>query len=116
MFKDFMSKVRYWDNQSMKWMMRNFYILFFEIVLVVVFVFFFVNVLKVIDLSIDVPREKTLEQLLLSQSINTLIIVFLLLMNSFWMLYIFGSIIRMRTSLRDLNYQLTRRRDDKDNF
>ena len=108
-----MNKVRYWDNRSAKWMMRHFYILFFEIVLVLAFLAFFVNTIQVINASIDVSKNSTLENLLLTQSMNGLIIVFLLLMNSFWMLYMFNGIIRIRMILRDISFQLNRRRGEK---
>ena len=52
-----------------------------------------------------------MERLLLQQSINTLIIVFLLLLNSFWMLYVFNEIMRMRAVLKDINFGLSRRRE-----
>ena len=109
-FNEFMAKVRHWDNQSVKWMMRHFYILFFEIVLVLIFLALFVNAIKVIDLSVDVTKDNIFENLMLTQSFSLLLLVFLLLMNSFWMLYMFNAIIRIRTNLRDINFTLTRRR------
>jgi len=110
-FNDFMNKVRQWDNKSAKWIMRHFYIIFFEIVLVVIFIAYFVNTLKVIDISIHVTESNIIERLLLVQSTNFSIIVILMLLNSFWMLYIFNSILRLRSILRDINYNLIRRRD-----
>ena len=117
MFQDFMNKVRYWDNQSAKWMMKHFYIFFFEIVLVLAFLAFFVNTIQVINIGADISRENHTENLLLTQSVNGLIIVFLFLMNSFWMLYMFNGITRIRATLRDISYQLNRRRggDKSDN-
>ena len=109
-FNEFMAKVRYWDNQSVKWMMRHFYILFFEIVLVVIFLGLYVSALKAIDLSVRVSKDNVIENLVLTQTISLLILVFLLLMNSFWMLYIFNGITRIRTTLRDISFNLNRRR------
>ena len=109
-FTEFMAKVRHFDNRSAKWMMRHFYILFFEGFLILIFLFFFKNAIDVIGLSQDVAPESILERLLLSQSVNTLIIVLLLLMNSFWMLYIFNSIIRFRSLLKEINFNLSRRK------
>ena len=109
-FNEFMSKVRYWDNQSVKWIMKHFYILFFEIVLVVIFLGFFVCSLKVIDLSVRISKDNVVENLVLAQTISLLILVFLILMNSFWMLYMFNGIIRIRTTLRDISFNLNRRR------
>ena len=108
-FGDFMAKVRYWDNRSAKWMLRHFYILFFEIFLVVIFVAFFMNTIQVINLSDAAAKGSVLERLLLGQSTSLLIIVLLLLLNSFWMLYMFSSIIRFRAILREINFNLSKR-------
>ncbi len=113
-YKNFMSKVRHWDNKSANWIMRHFYLLFFEAFLVLIFLFFFANTLKVIDLiSIVSQRNNITESLLLTQSINTLLIVLLLLLNSFWMLYMFNSILRLRTVLKDIHYVLIRGAKDR---
>lgn len=112
-FNDFMNKIRQWDNRSAQWMMRHFYMLFFEFILVGVFVFFFMNTFKVIDASDHVSRNNTGEVLLLAQTINTSLIVVLLLFNSFWMLYIFNSILRLRGVLKNIDYNLSRRRTDR---
>ena len=111
-FGDFMNKVRQWDNRAAQWMVRHFYILFFEIILVAIFIAFFINTLKIIDASIDVHKDNLIERLLLSQSTNTLLIGILLLFNSFWMLYIFSSILRLRGILKSIDFNLSRRRDD----
>ena len=108
-FEDLMAKIRYWDNRSAKWVMRHLYILFFEIFLVVIFFAFFVNVIQVINISTDISKSNIIERLLLSQATNTLIIVLLLLLNSFWMLYMFSSIIRLRAILREMNFNLSKR-------
>ena len=107
-FSDVMNKVRYWDNRSAKWMMRHFYILFFEFVLVAIFLVFFANVLHVINLGADVEKNNNIEQLLLIQSVNGLIIVILLLLNSFWMLYMFSSIIRFRSILKEISFNTSK--------
>ena len=109
-FADFMAKVRYWDNRSAKWIMRHFYVLFFEAFLVLVFVLFFINLIQVLDISPDVAKNSVSERLLLTQSFSGLIIVLLLLLNSFWLLHIFNSIIRARGILRDINYNLSKLR------
>ena len=56
-FNDFMNKVRQWDNRTAQWMIRHFYILFFEIILVVLFIGVFVNALKVIDVGSKVEKS-----------------------------------------------------------
>ncbi len=108
-FSDFMAKVRELDNRSAKWIMRHFYILFFEIFLVLIFLGLFINTIQVINISDSVSPYDISERLLLSQSVNTLIIVLLLLLNSFWMLYIFNSMIRFRSLLKEINYNLRKR-------
>ena len=113
-FQDFMNKVRQLDNRSAHWISRHFYLLFFEIILVIVFLVFFVNALKTIDLSVEVNSGSMQERILLNQTIYISLIVILLLFNSFWMLYIFNSILRLRGVLRNIDYNLSsRRRSDK---
>ena len=109
-FNDFMARIRQLDNRSAQWITRHFYILFFEIVLVIIFIALFVNTLRTIDISVDISKDNIIERLLLNQNIYTLLIVILLLFNSFWTLYIFNSIIRLRSILRNIDYNLGRRR------
>ena len=42
----FMNQVRQWDNRSNQWFVRHFYVLFFEMILIVAFVVFFILSLK----------------------------------------------------------------------
>ncbi|MCK5581186.1 MAG: hypothetical protein KAJ18_07920 [Candidatus Omnitrophica bacterium] len=109
-FKDFMTKVRHFDNLCARWMMRHFYIVFFEFVLVFIFFIFFFNILRNIDLAAQITTDNLTEKLLLQQSTNTLIIIVLLLLNSFWMLYIFNGMNRLRIILKDISFALSRRR------
>ena len=111
-FNDLMSKIRHWDNRSAQWMMKHFYMLFFEFILVGVFVFFFVNTLKLVDISEHVSKTNLLENLIFAQTVNVSLIVVLLLFNSFWLLYIFNSLLRLRGILRNIDYNLGRRRND----
>ncbi len=112
-FNDFMNKIRQWDNRSAQFIVRHFYILFFEIILVVIFVVTFVNALKIIDVSIDAPKGSILERLLMAQTVNTLLIVILLLFNSFWILYIFNSLLKLRNVLKNIDFNLSRGRPDQ---
>ena len=107
---DFMAKVRYWDNRSAKWMMRHFYILFFEIFLVSIFVGCFINNLRLIDVSGAISQNNLIERLLLTQTINGVITIILLLLNSFWMLFIFGNIIRFRSLLKEISFHVSKRK------
>jgi hypothetical protein len=111
-FNDFMNKVRQWDNRSAQWMMKHFYMIFFEFILVGVFVFFFMNTFKIIDASDRIPSD-AISHLVLAQTINQSLLVILLLFNSFWMLYIFNSILRLRGVLKNIDYNLSRRRTDR---
>jgi len=110
-YQDFMNKVRYFDNLAAKWILRHFYILFFEILLVALFLIFFFNTVQFIDYSVDIGKENVVERLLLTQTVYTLVIVLLLLLNSFWMLYIFNCLMRIQNGLKDLNFNLTKRHE-----
>ena len=112
-FNDVMNKIRQWDNRSAQWMMKHFYMLFFEIILVGVFFFFFMNSFKVIDASDHIPKNDVAVNLLQALTVNSSLIVILLLFNSFWMLYIFNSILRLRGVLKNIDYNLSRRRNDQ---
>ena len=117
-FNDFSNTLRQWDNRSSQWFIRHFYMLFFEIILVAIFVAVFVNTLKIIDINADMHHvgagEGTVvERLMFTQTINTLLIVILLLFNSFWMLYIFNSLLRLRALLKNIDFNLGKRRQDR---
>jgi len=107
-FNDFMAKIRYWDNLTAKWLMRHFYFMFFQIVLFVIFLFWFVNMFHVIDVNYQIPKSSILERAIMTQSINMTIIVLLLLLNSFWLLYIFNGIQRLTNILKDISYNINR--------
>jgi len=107
-YQDFLSKIRYWDNIIAKWMVRHVYILFLQIVLFIIFLFWFVNIFHVMDTSFSIDKANNIERMMSAQSINTAILVFLVLLNSFLMLYIFSSITRLRTVLRDIHYTISR--------
>lgn len=107
-FNDFMAKIRYWDNQIAKWLMRHFYFMFFQMVLLIIFLFWFVNMFDVIDINQESANSSLLERAVISQSVNTTIMVLLLLVNSFWMLYVFNGIQRMMNLLKDINYNIHR--------
>jgi len=111
-FGDLMNRIRQWDNRSAHWMMKHFYMIFFEFILVGVFVFFFMNSFRIVDASYHTSGDPT-SNLMLAQTINTSLIVILLLFNSFWMLYIFNSILRLRGVLKNIDYNLSRRRTDR---
>ena len=107
-FKDFMVKIRYWDNLTAKWLMRHFYFMFFQIVLFIIFLFWFVNMFNVIDINTQASKSSILERAAITQSVNTTIMVLLLLLNSFWMLYVFKGIQNIMNLLKDINYNIHR--------
>jgi hypothetical protein len=109
-FEDLMSKIRHWDSHFARWMMRHFYILFFEFVLVVIFFWFLFTLIRAANTAGQVAANDITQQLLLTQSTTTLIIALLLLLNSFWMLYIFNHMDRLRVLLKDISFNLTRRK------
>lgn len=109
-YQNFMNKIRQIDNLTARWLMRHFYFTFFQFVLIVVFLFWFVNMFNVIDISLQASKSNLLEQILANQSINLTITVFLMILNSFWLLFIFNAIQRMRTILRDISYNISRLR------
>ena len=112
-FNDFMNKVRQVDNRTSQWIVRHFYILFFEAILVAIFVGVFANALKIINVSMDLNKDNIVERLLMTQSVNTLLIVILLLFNSFWMLYIFSGMLKLRSLLRNIDFNLSRRNNQR---
>lgn len=109
-YDNFMSKIRQMDNYFARWLMRHFYFLFFEIVLVGIFFIFIFNTFKAIDLAYNNAPQTSVEKLLAQQNINTLIIILLLLLNSFWMLYMFNGMERLRILLKDISFSLMRRK------
>jgi len=107
-YKNFMAKIRYWDNLTAKWLMRHFYFMFFQAVLLIVFLFWFVNMFKVIDINYEASKSSILERATMTQSVNITIMVLLMLLNSFWLLYVFNGIQRMMNLLKDINYNIHR--------
>ncbi len=110
---NFINKIRYWDNMTAKWIIRHFYTVFFQIILVIIFVFWFINLFSVIDTTLQVDNTNLMERFLATQSTNSTIIVFLLILNSFWMLFMFNSLLRLRTLLKDINYNIIRRKTQR---
>jgi len=109
-YQEFLNKVRHIDTQLAKWIMRHFYFMFFQIALFIIFLFWFVNMFNVLDASAQIPERGVLERLLYTQSINITIIVFIMLMNSFWLLYMFNALQRSLSVLKDINFHISRLR------
>jgi hypothetical protein len=62
----------------------------------------------VINLGVDTPKDNLIGRLLLTQSVNTLIIALLLILNSFWTLYIFNNLTRLRSLMKEMNYHMSK--------
>jgi len=111
-FNEFATKLRQWDNRSNQWFSKNFSILLFELVLAVIFFFFINTMMDVFTLSSQVDHANIIEQILLSQAGFMMLIVLLLIFNSFLMLYLFNNMLKIRGVLKNLDYTLSRRRND----
>ncbi|HQO58432.1 MAG TPA: hypothetical protein PLT76_06890 [Candidatus Omnitrophota bacterium] len=109
-FQDFMAKVRHLDNLCARWMVRHFFIIFFEFVLVIIFFTFFYDTIRSFFLPYPPSSNTTSEYLLAQVVFNIRLIVVLLLLNSFWMLYIFNGMNRLRTLLKEISFNLSKRR------
>jgi len=112
-YHNFMNKIRQWDNRSNQWFIRHFYILFFEVVLVLAFVLFFALTINTINLAADISKASINERLLLNQNYLGLLIVFILLLNSFWMLFMFAGTIKIRNVLKNIDFNLSRKHNDR---
>jgi hypothetical protein len=111
--QNIMNKIRQFDNLCASWMMRHFYIIFFEIILVVIAGLFFYTNITTVVLPAELNVTNNVEHLLIQQVTNTRFILILMLLNSFWMLYIFSGMNRLRSTLKDINFNLSRRRYQK---
>ena len=111
-FNELANRLRQWDNRSNQWFSKNFSILFFEIILAAIFFFFINTMMDIFAISARVNRSNVMEQILLSQSGFMMIIILLLIFNSFLMLYLFSNMLRMRGILKNMDYTLSRRRPD----
>jgi len=114
-YKDFMNKVRYWDNLTARWILRHFYFMFFQIVLVVAFLIWFVTTINVIDLGFQIKESSINDRFSMILSVNSLILVFLVLLNSFWLLFLFNGMQRMIGILKDMSYNISRLRANNRN-
>ena len=108
---DIMNKIRQLDHLFARWLLRHFYFLFFQIVLIGIFFFFLILTFKTIDVAETIIAPYSVERMLFHHSIQMLVVILLLLLNSFWMLYMFNGLERIRGLLKDINFNLIRRRN-----
>ncbi|MBF0593495.1 MAG: hypothetical protein HQL22_00855 [Candidatus Omnitrophica bacterium] len=112
-FNSFMNSVRQWDNRSSQWFIRHFYVLFFEMILIGAFVVFFILTINTINITADIQRNSIGERLLVNQNYLGLLLVFLMLVNSFWMLFMFAGMLKIRNVLKNMDFNLSRRNNDR---
>ncbi len=111
-YNDFMNKVRQWDNRAAQWMGRHFYIILFEAILAIIFLFAFINALKILNTSFDVQKNNVTDQLLLAQSFNSILMVMLLLLISLGVLNIINANSRLRNVIKNIEFNLSKRRTE----
>ena len=111
-YNDFLNKIRQWDNRAAQWMGRHFYIILFEAILAIIFIFAFINALKILNISFNIHKNSVTDQLLLTQSINSTLIVMLLILISLGVLNIINSNSRLRGVLKNIEFNLSKRRTD----
>ena len=112
-YNDMMNKVKQWDNRAAQWMGRHFYIILFEVILAIIFLFAFINAVKILNTSFDVRKESIADQLLLVQAYNSTLIVMLLILISLGVLNLINSNSRLRNVLKNIEFNLSRRRTDQ---
>jgi len=112
-YNDFMNKVKQWDYRAAQWMGRHFYIILFEAILGLIFLFAFINALKILNTSFDIQKNSVTDQLLLTQSFNSILIVMLLLLISLGILNIINSNSRLRSVLKNIEFNLSKRRPEQ---
>ena len=109
---DLMYKIKQWDNRAAQWMGRHFYIILFEAILAIIFIMAFIVALKILDASFEIHKDNIAQRLLLIQSINSTLIVMLLLLISLGVLNIINSNTRLRGVLKNIEFNLSKRRTD----
>lgn len=111
-YNDVMYKIRQWDNRAAQWMGRHFYIILFEAILAIIFILTFINALRLLDMGIDIHKASVTDRLLLNQSINGTLIVMLLILISLGVLNIINNNSRLRSVLKNIEFNLSKRRND----
>ncbi len=65
------------------------------------------------DINLHQTDKTTTEIILINQNINSTIIAALVLLNSFWMLYILNALQRLANLLKDVSYNINRLRSNQ---
>jgi hypothetical protein len=111
-YNDYMNKIKQWDNRAAQWMSRHFYIILYEILLGIIFLFACIIALKLFYISFDIPKDNITEQLLLTQTFNSILVVILLILISMGILNIINNNSRLRNVLKNIEFNVTKRRPD----
>lgn len=109
---DFINRVKRWDNHASQWLSRHFYIFLFEIILAIIFLLAFLNTLRTLNASLNIQKNNALHQLAITQSINSTLIVMLLILIALGILNIINNNTRIRNILKNIEFNLSRRRSD----
>lgn len=112
-YNDFFSKVKQWDNRAAQWMGRHFYIILFEAILAIIFLFAFINALRMLNTGSNIQKNNITDQLLLSQALNSVLIVMLLILLALGLLNIINNNSRIRGALKNIEFNLSKRRSDQ---
>ncbi len=112
-YNDFFNRVKQWDNRAAQWMGRHFYIILFEVILGIIFLFAFINLIRILNTGFNIPKNDITDQLLLFQSFNTILIVMLLILLSLGVLNVINNNSRLRSVLKNIEFNLSRRRSDQ---
>ena len=110
---DLLNKLRQWDNRAAQWMGRHFYIILFQLILLGIFLLAFNNALKILNISFDIHKDNITDQLLLTQSINSTLVVVVLLLIALAVLNIINTNSRLRSILKNIEFNLSKRRSDQ---
>lgn len=113
-FRDALAKFRQWDNKVAKWLMYNFYYTFFHLVIIISFFFWFFNLLMMLHVNFKNEASGTIEKILFLNAMNSSMIVFLLLLNSLWILYLLNNSHRIKNSLKNISYNTAPRPFNRD--
>lgn len=104
----FLEKYRQWDREVSKFLTRHFYFSFFQIVIGVVFAYWLISFINLLNILAKNKFETASELLLINQTLNISFMLFLLLLNSFWILYILNNSNRMANSMKNVSYNTGR--------
>jgi hypothetical protein len=110
---EWLNKIRQWDNRAGQWMSRHFYLIIFQVILIVIFGLAFFICLKMINTSFVVAKNDIPDQLLLIQTYNSMLMVVLLILLSLGVLNIINHNSRIKGAIKSIEFNLSKRRADQ---